>query len=210
MERCGFSRMAGGWTTLFNLVFYFLQSLPNIWCDSLLKFLLAGLWWCTIPVLGIYALIVLFRPPPTVADDERPPAQSSNGQPGTGPVIMGHRAARRPQGWTELAASAVAFGLLLLARAYEQGTEIVEEERWEVPNGGAILAGSEQEPPIPTKVKETIQRAKVDATGASCFSLGGVSSAASLRLQRLDSGFLGFVNQEAALINERTSKSGGR
>jgi hypothetical protein len=35
MERCGFSHTAGGWTTLFNLVFYFLQSLPNIWCDGL-------------------------------------------------------------------------------------------------------------------------------------------------------------------------------
>lgn len=118
---------------------------------------------------------MLFRPPQTVVDDERPPAQSSNGQPGTGPVIMGHWAAQRPQGWTELAALAVAFGLPLLARVYEQGTEIVEEERWEVPNGGAISAGSDQEPPVPKKVKETIRRAKVDATGASCFSLGGVS-----------------------------------
>jgi hypothetical protein len=178
-----------------------------MWCDGLLKFVLAGLWWGTIPILGIYALIVLFRPIPPAL----PTSQASTGQPATGPIIMAHRAARRPQGWLEIAASAVTFGLPLLTRAYEDSTEMVEVERWAVPNRGAISEGSNQDPPVPTKVTETVRRPKTDASGASCMAFGGVSSEASLKLSRMDNGFmgLGLVNTEAAIINERTAKQGG-
>lgn len=176
-----------------------------MWCDGLLKFVLAGLWWGTIPILGVYALIVLFRPIPLAL----PTSQASTGQPATGPIIMAHRAARRPQGWLEIAASAVTFGLPLLTRAYEDSTEMVEVERWAVPNSGAISEGSNQDPPVPTKVTETVRRPKTDASGASCMAFGGVSSEASLKLSRMENGFMGLVNTEAAIINERTAKQGG-